>query len=62
MAAVLAGEGRHDEAVTVLHSVMEQAANPDQLRQITAFDLADNLDKLGRTAEAATARAIAEGA
>ncbi|CAO1654088.1 Tetratricopeptide repeat protein [Salinibacterium sp. NYA9b] len=62
VANVLAGEGRHDEAVAVLQSVMEQAADHERLRQITAFDLAESLDKLGRTAEAAAARALAEGA
>lgn len=60
VASVLAGEGRHDEAVAVFQSVMEQAADHERLRQITAFDLAESLDKLGRTAEAAAARAIAE--
>ncbi|WP_010204295.1 hypothetical protein [Salinibacterium sp. PAMC 21357] len=59
---VLAGEDRHDEAVTVLQSVIEQAAGHEQLRTLAAFELADSLDKLGRTADAAAARAIAEGA
>jgi len=57
---VLAGEERYDEAVAVLQSVMEQAADHDRLRTLVAFELADCLDKLGRTAEAAAARAIAE--
>lgn len=59
---VLAEEGRHDEAVTVLQSVIEQAANHEQLRTLAAFELAESFDALGRTADAAAARAIAEGA
>ena len=59
---VLAGEERHAEAVTVLQSVLEQAADHEQLRTLTAFELAESLDKLGRTADAAAARAIAESA
>ncbi|QAV70510.1 hypothetical protein ESZ53_08710 [Salinibacterium sp. UTAS2018] len=62
VASILAGEGRHDEAVAVLNSVMEQTAEHPQLHQITAFDLAESLEKLGRTSDAAAARAIAEGA
>ncbi|QYH35043.1 lipopolysaccharide assembly protein LapB [Salinibacterium sp. M195] len=60
VAAVLAGENRHDEAVAVLQSVMEQVADHDRLRALTAFDLAESLDKLGRTSDAAAARALAE--
>jgi len=62
VASVLAGEGRHDEAVAVLQSVMDQAVDHERLRQLTAYDLAESLEKLGRTAEAAAARALAEDA
>ncbi|GAA3654254.1 hypothetical protein [Microbacterium marinilacus] len=60
-ARVLAGAQRATDAVPVYRSVLEHAAEIPPLRQVAALELGDVLEGLGRTAEAAEARALAEG-
>ncbi|MDR6868098.1 tetratricopeptide (TPR) repeat protein [Microbacterium resistens] len=56
----LAGSGRDDDAVAAYRAVLENATEIPPLRQIAALELGDVLERQGRTAEAAAARAIAE--
>ncbi len=59
-ARVLAGEERGADAVAIYRTVIEHAAEVPPLRQVAALELGDVLEALGRTGEAAEARAIAE--
>ncbi|WP_353113804.1 hypothetical protein [Microbacterium sp.] len=60
-ARVLVEAGRGEDAVPLFRSAIERAAQIPPLRQVAALELGDALEKLGRAAEAAEARAIAEG-
>ncbi|GAB3595087.1 hypothetical protein [Microbacterium tumbae] len=59
-ARVLAGEQRGEDAVAIYRTVIEHAADVPPLRQVAALELGDVLETLGRFAEAADARALAE--
>lgn len=59
-ARVLAGNERAGDAVAIYRTVLEHAAEIPPLRQVAALELGDVLEGLGRAAEAAEARAIAE--
>ncbi|MGW8483323.1 tetratricopeptide repeat protein [Microbacterium sp. NPDC055903] len=59
-ARVLSAEQRGEDAVAIYRTVIEHAADVAQLRQVAALELGDVLEGLGRAAEAAEARAIAE--
>ncbi|UJP10348.1 hypothetical protein L2X99_01120 [Microbacterium sp. KUDC0406] len=59
-ARVLTEAGRRDDAVPLFRSAIERAAQFPPLRQVAALELGDVLEALGRSAEAAEARAIAE--
>ncbi|WP_243229863.1 hypothetical protein [Microbacterium sp. CIAB417] len=59
-ARVLAGNERGEDAVAIYRTVLEHAAEIPPLRQVAALELGDVLEGLGRTAEAAEARAVAE--
>ncbi|REJ05875.1 hypothetical protein DY023_07965 [Microbacterium bovistercoris] len=60
-ARVLTEAGRRDDAVPLFRSAIDRAAEIPPLRQVAALELGDVLSALGRNAEAAEARAIAEG-
>jgi len=53
---LLVEAGRRDEAVGVMRSALEHAEQIPQLRSVVALELADVLDDLGRTGEAANLR------
>jgi tetratricopeptide (TPR) repeat protein len=55
-ARILLGAERTEEAVAVLRSALEHAADEEQLRQAVAIDLGDALEGLGRHGEAAEVR------
>ncbi|UYO97831.1 hypothetical protein OED01_03680 [Microbacterium sp. M28] len=59
-ARVLAGGDRGEDAVAIYRTVIEHAAEIPPLRQVAALELGDVLEGLGRTDDAAQARAIAE--
>jgi tetratricopeptide (TPR) repeat protein len=59
-ARVLAGNERAEDAVAIYRTVLEHGAGIPPLRQVAALELGDALETLGRVAEAAEARAIAE--
>ncbi|WP_460799957.1 hypothetical protein [Microbacterium sp. GXF0217] len=59
-ARILAGNDRGGDAVAIYRTVLEHAAEIPPLRQVAALELGDVLEALGRAAEAAEARAIAE--
>lgn len=58
----LAQLGRVDEAAAVLQSALDREHEVAPLRRAIALELGNALEKLGRTSEAATVRAIAESA
>jgi len=55
-ARILLGAERGEEAVAILHSALEHAADQEPLRQAVAIDLGDVLESLGRHGEAAEVR------
>ena len=59
-ARVLGGNGRDEDAIAAYRAVLEQAEQIPPLRQIAALELGDVLERQGRAAEAAQARALAE--
>ncbi|MFB7252471.1 hypothetical protein [Microbacterium sp. NPDC056234] len=59
-ARVLAGSERGEDAAAIYRTVIEHAVEIPPLRQVAALELGDVLEALGRVAEAAEARAIAE--
>ncbi|WP_307380157.1 hypothetical protein [Microbacterium sp. W4I20] len=59
-ARVLAGNERPADAVPVYRSALEHGAEHPPLRQVTALELGDVLEALGRTGEAAEVRALAD--
>ncbi|MFE6997390.1 hypothetical protein ACFVAE_15595 [Microbacterium sp. NPDC057659] len=59
-ARVLTEAGRRDDAVPLFRSAIERAEQIPPLRQVAALELGDVLEALGRSGEAAEARAIAE--
>lgn len=56
-ARILLGADRAEEAVAILRSALEHAADQEPLRQAIAIDLGDALEALGRHGEAAEVRA-----
>ncbi|MBS1906722.1 MAG: hypothetical protein JST33_09180 [Actinobacteria bacterium] len=59
-ARALSGNGRPADSVAAYRAVLDQAADIPPLRQIAALELGDVLQGLGRDAEAAQVRRLAE--
>ncbi len=60
-ARVLAGDGRAEEAAAIYRGILDREGLPAQLVAVAALEAGDVFESLGRPAEAAEARAVAEG-